>query len=179
MKSPLDRILGVGECRPVEARGGLRIYDTQSRIPLRFTVPCGNRDSVQHLREHVSRSTTRSGNSPRQCCNAGGGFFFIQPCTHRESLRRTAGEGMARGRATAQPRLIGRASSPIDQSAGCNTGPRKQASVGDGDHCVRVFQVRSDRPTVSGRRSIPLPENALGVVCAPLTPSHLSRERLR
>jgi hypothetical protein len=29
----------------------------------------------------------------------------------------------------------------------CKIGPREQASVGSGDHCARIFNMRSDRPT--------------------------------
>ncbi len=46
------------------------------------------------------------------------------------------GEGMARGRATAQPRLKGSRT----RTARVNVGPLKKPRVGNGNHCPRTFQ---------------------------------------
>lgn len=55
-----------------------------------------------------------------------------------------------RGKGSQPARLIGCASSHYDQSAGCNSGRRNKASVGDGNHCARLLKAKrpSDRRDV-------------------------------
>lgn len=116
-------------------------------------------DSVPQLRYGAQLNTSRQA---RAACGVVGtriastlvksqcGDFhtLVEPCSHRTSLRRAAGEGMAPGESELhRPGLIGRASSFYCESAGCNRSLREQASLGSGNHRTRRFQMRSDQPT--------------------------------
>lgn len=89
---------------------------------------------------------------------AGHGKPELQPSPFRElrsnrvttgdRVCRPAGEGMAR--VERQPSPLNRCPRVVvcGDAGRCNTAPREQGSVGDGDHCASVFKMRSERPTV-------------------------------
>ncbi len=99
--------------------------------------------------------------------------FPDQTCSSRRSLKGgPVCEGMARGEHS-PTRLISRASSLFCESARCNRGPRKQASVGSGEplretvpNCETIDRV--SRTSIADH----LPGYALGVVCCSLSPSY-------
>jgi hypothetical protein len=87
---------------------------------------------------------------------AWGNFFPLwcfEPCSAGTSAsggpRR---EGMAQGRATAQPCLILPLATSFWSRAGCNTGRRNESRVGSGYHCSWVFKDEAtDRYTVCAK----------------------------
>lgn len=58
-------------------------------------------------------------------------------------VRRPTGEGMASGRASAQPLLKCRSSSSYCEPARSNRSPREQTSVGMANHCARRFNAKT------------------------------------
>lgn len=164
------------QIRCVQARGGLVEIHTERRsfrVPIRFAATSRSRSprlcvSTQHHPETVI---------PPVQGNLDGDFWstHFEPCSHRTSLRRAAGEGMAPGESGLnRPGLIGRASSDYRQSAGCNSAPREKGRLGIGNHWPRLFQMRSDRPTAMYANANHCPDNALGVVCARSLPQAMS-----
>lgn len=89
------------------------------------------------------RFPTRSAIYPVPLKSRIGFFFALNRVATGNRVRRPTGEGMARGEHS-PTRLIGRSSSSFCQRAGCNSAPREKGSVGDGDHCARLFQMRSE-----------------------------------
>ena len=75
------------------------------------------------------------------------GFYFTSNrVATGDRVRRAAGEGMAR--VERQPSPLNRCPlvATMANSDRCNSAPREQGSVGNGNHCARLFQMRSDRP---------------------------------
>ena len=147
-----------------------QIRQSRQRIPSR-TV------GANKLPESLARSWWVSGLI--RCCPAtlrkgrGVSFPLLNRVTRRHplygGLRR---EGMAQGRATAQPCLIvPRELSTMDESAGCNRSRRNKASLGMADHWTRLFKTRSISPTVRDTPSKLLPDLFQGVVCPLAKPS--------
>jgi hypothetical protein len=109
-------------------------------------------------------------------------FYALNRVATAIGVRPTAGEGMAR--VERQPSPLNRCLrvALFAKSDRCNIGPREQASVGNGNHCARMFQMRSDNRRCDGRQRKPLSETLMGVVCArsytparysPIAPSRL------
>lgn len=112
--------------------------------------------SFRHLftssRDRLARrSLGASSNSCRPATSSNGcGVTFhdsLNRVTTGNRVRRAAGEGLAQGRATAQPCLIGRSGSSYCERAGCNRSPREKASLGTGNQWTRRFKSEAIRPT--------------------------------
>lgn len=64
----------------VQARDVLKSHATHFRNSLRFAVPCGNRDWIEHLRKHGPPASPGAGFVPsRQQCCAGDFYVPIEP----------------------------------------------------------------------------------------------------
>lgn len=117
-------------------------------------------DSLLQLRHGVLLNTSRqaraacgavSGRIASTTVKSRGGDFQPSSLLNRVAttnrVRRGAGEGMAQGRATAQPCLIGRPSSSYCERAGCNSAERDYRRLGTGNHWPRLFKSEAIRPT--------------------------------
>lgn len=123
----------------VQARGGPN-YEYAISNTARLAGHVASCDSAELLRKHSSEHHYDADIHPVSFAKLAGAFSYqLEPCTQRRSHRRAVGEGMARGEHS-PTRLIDCASSSFYQSARCNTGLRKESSVGNGNHCAWVFK---------------------------------------
>lgn len=168
----------------VQTRGRAEHYATAISNPTRFAGHVASREAVELLQVQGSVPTTTWAFTPVSFARLVGGFFPPRNLSRvaigirvRRASGMTAlidGEGMAQGVSKLnRPCLIGRASSSDCQSAGSNTGRRNKSSVGSGNHCARVFKLRSDRPTCCTPSKLLLENDSRGGLCS-LPPSMLS-----
>lgn len=100
---------------------------------------CG---AVERLAFHPTANCYLEEIHPRLTGQLNGGLFLyrLEPCSHRESYGRPAGEGMVR--VERQPSPLNRCRSVVrlTKAGRCNSGRRDKASVGIGNHCARLLK---------------------------------------
>lgn len=159
-------LLGVGSSQPALLRKSPP-GSPKPRATL-FLVTCRRGSSVEpSFNFWHTRSLTAWRKVRRQ---ATGNKAKTDRVASRNRLRRPAGEGMARGRATAQPLLKVPESSSYCQIRRVNTGPREKPRVGNRNHCPRCSKCEA-----TDRRAVPPKLNPLtlmgkGCLCS-LPPS--------
>lgn len=153
------------QSRIVQARVGQNYANAISNTA-RFAGLVASRDSVELLQRHDSEPHTQRKFTPSALQGWRGLFLLLSRVVPGDRTGGPGDEGMAR--VERQPSPLNRCPRVVlfTKAGRCNIGLRKQSSVGSGNHCARMFKMRSESRRCDFRQRKPLPESESGVVCA-------------